>query len=67
MMSEKVKGFIGGTFVATGTWMIVVNFREFLLEVSPITNQYVIGMLLIFIGGWITANDIKKTIRRLIK
>lgn len=58
MITEKVKGFIGGLLVATGTWFLIVNLRDYLLRVSPITNQYVIGTLLIIIGGYISSKKL---------
>lgn len=54
MVTEKVKAFLGGVLSATGVWMIVVNLREYLLEVSPISNQYILGATLILIGGLLT-------------
>lgn len=47
MKPEKVKSFIAGILAATGSWMWVVNLREYLIKVSPISNQYVIGLALI--------------------
>lgn len=56
---EKLKGFFSGILLSTGVWMWVINFSDYLLKVSPIKNQYIIGAILVLMGWFVSGVKIK--------
>ena len=53
MISQKLKDTLRGILIATATWMIVIPLRNYLVDVSPIKNPWMIGVgILIFVIFW---------------
>jgi len=51
---EKLKGFIAGVFLTMGTWMWVITLRDQIISISPIQNQYILGLVFVIIS-WLLA------------
>ncbi len=50
---ERIKGFVAGILATLGTWMIVITLYDDLLSLLPIKNKYIIGIVLVIIGGYL--------------
>ena len=50
IIPKRYQSFVAGILFATGSWIIVIGLREELLKTFATTNQYVIGMALIFVA-----------------
>ena len=42
---EQFKGIL----IAVATWMIVIPFRDWILETSPLKNSWMVGVILLII------------------
>lgn len=46
---NELKSTLKGVLIATGTWMLVLPLRDYIIDISPIKDTTIIGIVILLI------------------